>query len=518
MSLWKIAWRNIQQRSLASMLTAFSMALGVMLVVAVLLGHGLVAESFRSNSSLGYNVIVGAKGGKLQLVLNTVYYLSQPVENVPYSYYQEFLTAHERGDGRDGRFSRDNTGKPNLAIPVCLGDYYKKYRVVGTTTKMFDDLVFDPDRNRKYEFARGRNFKHHSDEHGYFEAVLGATVAREEGLKLGASIAATHGAPEGEGKPHEHDAFHVVGILRPTGTPNDRAVFVNIEGFYLLEGHAKPAEEDDSKDDRPGKEPGDEHVSHDSPSHEHAQRDHADDQRDTRDHGQDTHGPEHDTNNDEHDTHDHTGHEHGRPLPVEEREVTAILVRTTAVSSMSMANRINEGDQAQVVLPIAEIYGLLELIVKPIQRILLAITVLICIVSGVSILVSIYNSMNDRRRDIAVMRALGASRVTVLTVILLESAILSLGGGLAGWIAGHGLVALGSPWIEARTGVSIGLFDLAPPVRVLELLAEAPALNPAISPELLLIPGLILLAVAVGFLPALAAYRTDVDKALSANP
>ena len=96
MSLWKIAWRSIQQRGLASALTALSMALGVMLVVLVLSIHGVVALSFKNNSSLGYNLIVGAKGGKLQLTLNTVYYLSQPVENIPYDYYLEFTRAEKR--------------------------------------------------------------------------------------------------------------------------------------------------------------------------------------------------------------------------------------------------------------------------------------------------------------------------------------------------------------------------------------------------------------------------------------
>ena len=78
MSLWKIAWRSIQQRGLASALTALSMALGVALVVGVLLIMGIISDSFRNNSSLGYNMIVGAKGGRLQLVLNTVFYLSSP--------------------------------------------------------------------------------------------------------------------------------------------------------------------------------------------------------------------------------------------------------------------------------------------------------------------------------------------------------------------------------------------------------------------------------------------------------
>ena len=90
MSLFRIAWRSIQQRGLASLLTMISMALGVMMVVAVLSIHGIVTKSFQNNSSLGYNLIVGAKGGALQLTLNTVYYLSKPVENIPYDFFMEF--------------------------------------------------------------------------------------------------------------------------------------------------------------------------------------------------------------------------------------------------------------------------------------------------------------------------------------------------------------------------------------------------------------------------------------------
>src|SRR5687768_6664233 len=96
MSLFAIALRSIQQRGVASALTIFSMALGVMLVVAVLSIHGVVSQSFHNNSSLGYNMIVGPKGGKEQLTLNTVYYLSAPVENIPYTFYLEFLKREDR--------------------------------------------------------------------------------------------------------------------------------------------------------------------------------------------------------------------------------------------------------------------------------------------------------------------------------------------------------------------------------------------------------------------------------------
>ena len=201
-------------------------------------------------------------------------------------------------------------------------------------------------------------------------------------------------------------------------------------------------------------------------------------------------------------------------LPLEQREVTAILVRTNNdIFGMLMSNSINEGTEAQCVSPVREITLLFDEFVGPVQLALLTMTALICVVSGISILVSIYNSMSDRRHEIAVMRALGASRTTVMTVILLESVLLSLAGGITGWVAGHSLNVLGSDEIESRTGVSVGFFSLAPPLENLELLGLGPIIR-EVSPEVWLIPALILLAVVVGFLPAVAAYRTDVAESL----
>ena len=128
---------------------------------------------------------------------------------------------------------------------------------------------------------------------------------------------------------------------------------------------------------------------------------------------------------------------------------------------------------------------------------------------------SIYNSMSDRKHEIAVMRALGAGRSTVMTVILLESILLSLAGGTVGWTGGHALNMAASGEIEARTGVSVGFLSFAPPLENLDLWGLGPIIG-LMSPELWLIPALILLAIIVGFLPALAAYQTDVAKSLGA--
>jgi putative ABC transport system permease protein len=495
MSMWMIAWRSIQQRGLASSLTAFSMALGVMLVVAVLSIHGVIQSSFRNNANLGYNLIVGAKGGKLQLTLNSVYYLSQPIENISYDFYMEFLgqaardqeltnALRPRGARRDGEFAP----YVEAAIPLCLGDYFGRFRVVGTTPDMFEKLKFGPDGDREYEFVQGRNMRRRSDESGFFEAVVGSTVAADMDVQLGDHISTTHGDPEGAGHGRK---FTVVGILAPSGTPNDRAAFVNMEGFYLMKGHAKPLKDEHAQQDvlglrRPDAVSTPESDTHDSLA---AQDEFAatfEDQLALR------------------------------ALPVEQREVTAILVRTSSnLVAPLLQNTINEGNQAQVVLPVLEIFMLFEVFVKPVQLVLLVMTAMICVVSGVSILVSIYNSMAGRRHEIAVMRALGASRTAVLSIVLVESIMLSVGGGAVGWVLGHMLNWLANPVIERRTGVSIGFFDFAPRVNLYELLGGTGNVQwMSVSSEILLIPSLLILAVIVGFLPALAAYRTDVAASL----
>jgi ABC-type antimicrobial peptide transport system permease subunit len=630
MNSFRIAYRSILERGVASTLTMLSMALGVGLVVAVLSIHGVVAASFRNNSNLGYNMIVGAKGGEEQLTLNTVFYLSKPVENIPYHYYLEFLRKEQRdaelqnsfalrshelhaetaelasaasgfggaallglaalreaeqnvaakrvplaigqtqvelGLGRNGKFgSMSQTIKPEqpgFAIPLCLGDYVGRFRVVGTTPGFFSEQMVETEvgfngetpiieRTPRYSCAAGRPLVHKSPEHGYFEAVLGAQVARElkrlvlhvavEGsstvrdqaaklladfpgvyavesagdellinwqigveedfdswsqrllsdvheqggtgfaiksirrekfdLKVGDRISPAHGSPKG----HLHQRmFTVVGILAPSGTPNDRAVFINMEGFYLMEDHAKPLE--DEAVGGAAEEPSSSSAveSFDDPA----------------------------------------------PLPVENREVTAILVRANDIRyADGMRNAVNEGPYAQAVYPVAVIVRMFEIFVRPIQQLLLLLTVMICIVSGISILVSIYNSMSERRHEIAVMRALGASRGHILFIVLYESILLALGGGALGFFGGHFLIFFLAPYIEDQTGVQMGMFQWDP--KLADLLAlfssefnpDTASLFYRTPAEVVLLPMLLVIAVLVGIWPAISAYRTDVAKSL----
>ncbi len=447
------------------------MALGVALVVVVLVIHSVISRSF-GEAAQGYHLIVGARGGKLQLVMNTVFHLSQPIENLPWDFYKQFTEYRDaRGNTVRGKYA----AAVKVAVPYCLGDSYYEFRVVGTTPDLFDKISYgaeDDGTPKMYQFAVGRNFQQHE----FNGAVIGAFAARRTGLKLGDRFPITHGlADDEDAHVHEEDLFEVMGILEPTGTPNDRAVFVNMEGFYLIGGHAlvmdPPAGAGQAEDPQDGPLPaGEKDLSQLA-----VQK--------TEQAAPPQQAPAGIT-----------------PLPEAQREVTAILLLLADDAyGLRLSKQINKGRMAQAVFPAREVAQLFEGLVGYVRSILLVLAILVIVVAGVSVMVSIYNSMNDRSREIGVMRALGAGRSTVMIVVLLESILLSLLGGAAGVLLGHGMMAVLSPVVLNLTGVTIHAFqfDLA---------------------ELILIPALILLATLAGYLPALTAYRTDVARALSVAP
>jgi putative ABC transport system permease protein len=428
------------------------MGLGVALVVAVLVVYGVVYQSFHRGGD-GYDLIVGAKGGKEQLILNTVFYLSQPIGNIPYSYYEELTEGSQ--------FAAD----VETAIPVCMGHTYQGFRVVGTVPEMFTELKYRGDQS--YEFSEGENFK----KANRFDAVIGAIASARAGLKVGDKFQAVHGSSDG-GRVHK-ETFHVVGVLAPTSTPVDRALFVNMEGFYdIHSAEDEGAHEKEAKHDEKSVKG----ETHGAPA---------------------SHGENEKASGKGHEANAHDGHDHGG-----EKQITAILlcIRQVPPGRVAIvAKKINDGKVAQAAEPLRVIDDLFVGIVGKLQWLLLGMAVLTVIEAGIGIMVSIYNSMSDRRHEIAIMRALGASRLTVMVIILLESILLSLMGGVVGVLLGHGATWLCSSMIADWTGVVVGFLQFQ-------------------TVELILIPGLVVLASAVGYLPAMAAYRTDVAKSLITTP
>ncbi len=413
MSLWTIVRKNIAQRKLSSALTSASVALGVAVVVAVLAIKEESREGFRQGA-FGYDLVVGVKGSPLQLVLNTVYHLDAPPENIPFGIYEK-LKADRR---------------VRLAVPVAVGDFFEGHRLVGTSDRLFRD--FEVQKGQKFELAEGRLFRfdeerlrhvltappdhEHEGEEAVFEAVVGARVG---GLRPGSTFEARHGGDFG---PAHEEKWTVAGVLKPTGTANDRAIFINLESFYHIKTHV--AEE------------------------------------------------------------------------VNRGKISAVLLQTKgAHAARDLAWEINKGPEAMAVVPAEVVVELFELIGK-VDLVLLAVSALVILVAGISILVSIYNSMAERRRAIAIMRALGARRTTVLSIVILEASALCALGGFAGLLLGHLLTAAAARVLAARAGVAMSPLAFR-------------------ADELLVLGGVVLLGALAGVVPALRAYRTDIADGLS---
>lgn len=448
MNILAIAWKSLRQRALASSLTALSIALGIMLMVAVLVINSLVEDAFTQKGT-GFGLVVGGKGnGNLNLVLSAVYRIGMPGEPLPYRYYEE-LKNHDYVE---------------TAVPMSMGDLTEEgqFPIVATIPEYFS-MGYAP--GKKFTLKKGGRLLGK-----YYSSVIGSRVAKKNGWDVGSKFKLIHGGMDD----HVHDEmFEVVGVLGRTGTANDKTVFVDMEAFCMLAGHEKPPEEAIDRLRKFGYEV--------TPEQEAAIRKAA---AEMNHEGEDQHVVE-------------DGKPHFHAVPNDLKEVSFILVNTKDIMGMPfLASDINEGVRAQAVNPIPVMKRLLDNLVGNVRTLLLCLTAMIVVVAGVGIFVSIYNSMNDRRKEIAIMRALGAHRGTVFSIILGESLLLCVGGGILGFLFGHGLVLIASPIVEAEAGLILNPWKFEPI-------------------ELVLFPVLILMATLVGFLPGVTAYKTDVAESLA---
>ncbi|MFM8980932.1 MAG: ABC transporter permease, partial [Planctomycetia bacterium] len=213
MNLLTLAWLGLRRRPLSTALTALYIGLGTALALVVSHGHAATQRSFR-DAARGHDLLLAPKNGSaLQAVLSTLFFVDDPAGTLPWSAYER-----AKADPR-----------VRSAVPYAMGDTYRGHRVVGTTREHFEVLA-DASGRPLAEGLTGRLF---GDE--AFEAVVGSMAARTGGLGLGAELQVSHGTREG-GQQHA-ERWKVVGVLRPTGTPQDRAVFIPLPTFYEIAGH-----------------------------------------------------------------------------------------------------------------------------------------------------------------------------------------------------------------------------------------------------------------------------------------
>lgn len=198
----KIAWRNIIYKPLNTSLSVLLLTASVAIISLLILLQEQFEKQFSSNIE-GVDMVLGAPGSPLQLILSSVYHIDAPTGNISYNEAKSWM---------EHPFVAQ-------AIPMAFGDSFRGYKILGTT---HDYLT-------KYqaELVTGTLYQKN------FEVVLGAAIAENLGLKLGSSFHGTHGEAE-EGHVHEEFSYQVVGILKPTGKVIDHLVLCNIESVWAV--------------------------------------------------------------------------------------------------------------------------------------------------------------------------------------------------------------------------------------------------------------------------------------------
>ncbi len=203
----RLALAYMRDRPLTVALNALLLAIAVATLVLLLQFSEQAGERFERDAR-GIDLVVGAKGSPLQLVLSSVYHIDVPTGNIPL--------------GELDRLRSD----PGVArvVPLALGDNFQGFRIVGSDDQLL--ALYGARMTEGRAFARPA------------EAVLGADVARRTGAKLGQKFIGSHGLETGEkdGQGHDHAPFETVGILAPSGTVLDRLILTSVESVWDVHG------------------------------------------------------------------------------------------------------------------------------------------------------------------------------------------------------------------------------------------------------------------------------------------
>lgn len=427
-----LALRSVFNRRLTAFLTVLTVAIAVCLFLSVQKVRDGARDSFENTIS-GTDLIVGARSSPVNLLLYSVFHIGDATNNITWDSYQAVANA------------------PGVAwtVPLSLGDSHHGYRVVGTSNALFARYEYGHERQLRFE--KGQELDH------LFDVVLGASVAADLGYDLGDSLVLAHGGGEVGFIEHDHNPFTVVGILAPTGTPLDRSLFVSLEAIEAI------------------------HVA--GPT------------------GRGMEVDPHDHNHGDGDDTDHDGHHEDAAYDLDALapdQITAFLVGlNTPVAALRLQRAVNTyPDEAlQAIIPglaLAQLWGLVSIAEKA-----LTIVAAFVVASGlITILISILTSLNERRREMAILRALGARPGHIFILLVSEAGILAALGAVTGLILTYGGLFIAAPIIEAEYGFALPTFS--------------PNLN-----DLVLVGSVTLGASLLGMLPAWRAYRNSLADGMS---
>jgi putative ABC transport system permease protein len=412
MSILKLIWNYLTARKLNTILNVLLLSLGISIVTILILFKNQLGEKIASTSK-GIDLVVGAKGSPLQLILCSVFHIDFPTGNIKLS-DAEKLAKHRL---------------VKSAIPLALGDSYKGYRIVGT--------------NRQYvnlysaELATGAWWSND------LEVTIGSVVASMTKMKVGDTFESAHGLTE-DGHTHEENKYVVTGILKSAGTVIDNLILTDVGSIWKVH----------------------EELGNDSlvaakvltPS---------------------------------------------SLVPTVEagdslREITSLLIKyRNPIAAIQLPRIINTQTNMQAASPAFETARLFTLLGVGIEA-LMGFAYVLIVISGLSIFIALYNSLKERRYDLAIMRSMGASRSLLFRAVVLEGSILTFMGATIGLVLGH--LLLGIFILVIGEGQKIGLTTFVFYVE-----------------EVIVLSGSIFLGVICSLIPAIEAYRTDIHKVLAGN-
>ena len=377
---------SLKYRFLNSFLSIMLTAFGVS--IALLISQfGNHIQNRINLDGQGIDIVVGAKGSPLQLILSSVYHIDIPTGNIAYSQAKKIM----------------NNPQIEESIPLALGDNWRGFRIVGTTTNYI--------RHYDMSLSKGRYWDQN------FEVVVGSSV----NLDIGDEFMGVHGLLE-DGSSHEEHKYNVVGILKPSGTVIDRLILTSLNSVLDIHGLHKV---DNSF------EKNHEHQ-HD---HEHHKEEH-----------HDVH--EHDHDKEKHKNEDENHHKHSNDKETNKinelgsSEITALLIKTKSpIANINLPRSINRESSLQAANPALEINRLISLFGIG-SKSFAILSLILILIASLNIFSGLASNLENRMGDLAVLRAVGFSKKRIFKIIVLEGILVVLIGILLGILIGFLLFSI----------------------------------------------------------------------------
>ena len=400
--------KSLWNRRGTAILTIFSISISVTLLLGVENIRQGVRTSFSSAVS-GTDIIVGARGGSLQLLLYSIFRIGNSPNNISWESYNELR----------------NNKRVKWTIPISLGDSHRGFRVVGTNLDYFK--YFRYGSKKKLEFLKGKPFSK------VFDTVIGSEIAIKFNYKLNEKIIIAHGTGKKSFLNHDDKPFKIVGILKPTGTPVDQSLHVSLEGITAMhvdwESGAPPMEGESISAEEVLK------------------------------------------------------------LDLTPEEITSFLIGLKSkIHVFDLQRKVNtyKEEPLSAIMPGVALQELWN-ILRTAETGLRVITWFVLFAGLLGMVTSLLSGLNERRREMAILRSVGAGPGTISFLLILEATVLTLAGIIFGLFILYLALFVSQPILEAYFGLFIPI-------------------NPPSNRDIIILGGILLTAMLMGIIPALRAY------------